>query len=535
MKGASKKAGGTKKAVVRSSRKKSVADVPKVVPKLPPDWPVTSCPPSYPADASALRPGVLLQEKCSGQDIHLARSAAASVSIDKEKGKLLLIFPGQMSFHKTPLSSSQPRSCSTSLKDSTKIEDKEITAEQHDKIDQSEKKAKSGQSKDDDGEYSHDEDLSAEDDEKETILATSKPTPNAAAKKTTTSLPPASLGVLEDVRTETPVFKIQFPHLHKTLVFPGKKVSVTSKFVMLSCASKQKMAVQCKSIFSSAVVFGAPKWEEMEGLKVEANIVADGNACQGISEVVHYGGSSRSIDSTTRRGAQKEASKEDLIPIVRKIGGSDATTSIFGFPGMEEFESGVKTQQKAITGPKNDAADLDDLIDEDKSSESDFSLELTHPKKTASSSAAVARTAPRRQASLNRKSYAATEEEGDEESDASSDSDVKEVSRLSKRARATKPQSKTKAASPPKPTEKSQASKKDFIVIDSSSDSDSDIEEVPPPPKRTKTSKEQSNKNASTRKLNPVSKGASASEPRPGRTAAAAAKKNLADLLDSDS
>jgi hypothetical protein len=58
--------------------------------------------------------------------------------------------------------------------------------------------------------------------------------------------PPTSLGKVEGLRTDHPTFTIPFPHLRKNLVFPGKKVPTSSKYIMLACSNKQKGSVQCK-------------------------------------------------------------------------------------------------------------------------------------------------------------------------------------------------------------------------------------------------------------------------------------------------
>jgi hypothetical protein len=212
------KSGPTKKklAVRGGGAKTKKPDAPtKPAPKLPPDWPVSSAPPTtYPATASALMPGSLLQEKCSGHDIQLAKSAVSSASVEKEKGKFLLLFPGQFSFHKM-LSQQLQQDAKTPSKAGAK-ETEETQKEE---------------------ENSDFEDLTLEDDEPKDA----KPTPS---KKPAADLP--SLGQLEGLRTDHPTFTIPFVGQSKRLVFPGKKVPTTSKFIMLSCANKQKNAVQCK-------------------------------------------------------------------------------------------------------------------------------------------------------------------------------------------------------------------------------------------------------------------------------------------------
>ena len=210
----------TGKLVVRGGSKQKKAPT-KPVPKLPFDWSVSSAPPTYAPQNSALEPSALLQEKCSGHDIQLARNAAAPAIAEKEKGKFLLIFPGQFSFHKKPQASE--------LKTPPKK-----TAENAEKV---------PNSKEDGNDDSSIGVLTIEDDSDDASAKNGKDAKEPRSKLST-NLP--TVGSLEGVRTEAPTFKIPFHDQNKLLVFPGKKVATTSKFIMLSCANKQKMAVNCK-------------------------------------------------------------------------------------------------------------------------------------------------------------------------------------------------------------------------------------------------------------------------------------------------
>lgn len=177
-----KTAGGKATLLVSRKRKKPAAAAAIPVPILPSDWPVASQPPVFPPEASALRPGSLLQQTCSGNDIQLARAACVVPNFDKQKGKFLLIFPGNFSF----------------------------------------------------GNSSNETDKATDVKQEET---TKPPASNAVA---------ATMGRIEGLQTNTPTFKVPFPHLQKSLVFSGKKIETTSKFLALSCSNKKSGMVQCK-------------------------------------------------------------------------------------------------------------------------------------------------------------------------------------------------------------------------------------------------------------------------------------------------
>lgn len=162
-------------------------------PTLPKDWPVTSRPPIFPPTASALAPGNLLQHTCSGNDIHLARNAVARPSLAKEKGKYLLILPGNLSLKKL---ASDKKKGSLSQASNNGLSQNTVGLSQ-----------------------------SSGDATKKAAVPT--------------------LGTVQDLNTDYPKFVIPFPD-GRTLVFPGKIVETTSKYIMLSCSMKKKGSVACK-------------------------------------------------------------------------------------------------------------------------------------------------------------------------------------------------------------------------------------------------------------------------------------------------
>ncbi|KAG7343990.1 hypothetical protein IV203_021998 [Nitzschia inconspicua] len=454
---------GDRKVVVRRSNsttnnkkktKKNDTDetesTPFPIPTLPPSWHVATCPPIIPPDASALPPGSLLQDKCSGQDVHLAKSAVATPSIVKERGKFLLLFPGSFSFHKPLVKVAKP------------MVDKETDDNKAD-ID------------DDDNDDNHNNDYGGDGDRNNQDGNVDNGDSKPAAVATSKKAPPMSLGKLEGLATDTPSFRI--PFANKQLVFPGKKVSTTSKYILLSCANKQKMAVQCKAIFSSAIVFDTPKWEPLgHSTRIISDaIIADDKNDVDVSSsssssspsstkqpLAHYGGSDRTVDGIARgqkkRNSVDGSTSHRPIPIISQQSNDqnniEKTTSIFGFPESEEKKystskhspvssnnknSNNKKKPVAATNTKHDAPPLNlepssDGNDDDNS-DSDESFGLSLPKSAASSAAmsvTKTRQAPKRQASLKRKRYTADDEDEDNDDDdakssSSAESEVREV------------------------------------------------------------------------------------------------------------
>jgi hypothetical protein len=204
-KASAKKSTTTKSKAVKVARKSKHAVPNKKKappPTLPKDWPVTSRPPIYPPTASALAPGSLLQHTCSGNDIHLARNAVARPNLAKERGKYLLILPGNLSLKKLA-NNDNKRSLSQSS------------------IGLAEASSNIG------------------------ISQTTNTGLSQSSVDATKKVPPPILGTIQDLNTDHPKFVIPFPE-GKTLVFPGKKVETTSKYMILSCSTKKKGSVVCK-------------------------------------------------------------------------------------------------------------------------------------------------------------------------------------------------------------------------------------------------------------------------------------------------
>lgn len=183
------KAAGKGTLVVSRKRKNPAKEV-APIPILPSDWPVATQPPAFPPKASALRPGSLLQQTCSGNDIQLARAACVVPNFDKQKGKFLLVFPGNFSFGNIP----ETTTSNAESDKTTEVKQEETTA----------------------------------------------------TKKSPAEASVATMGRIEGLKTSTPTFRVPFPHLQKSLVFAGKKIETTSKFLALSCSNKKSGTIQCK-------------------------------------------------------------------------------------------------------------------------------------------------------------------------------------------------------------------------------------------------------------------------------------------------
>jgi hypothetical protein len=182
---------------------KVVRKKPRPPPELPNEWPVASRLPEYGDDA--LAPGLLLKQNCNGQDIHLARNAVQKPNLVKEKGKFLLILPGNLSLK--------------SFTESSK-------ASQLSQVSLSQNSVGLGQTS-----------IGLSQEMNESVPSSQ---PLFTLKKV---LP--TLGRLTNLSTDQPKLVLKFSST-KSLVFPGKKVSTSSKYMMLSCSSKRKGHVACK-------------------------------------------------------------------------------------------------------------------------------------------------------------------------------------------------------------------------------------------------------------------------------------------------
>lgn len=328
----------------------------KVVPELPSDWPVASRPPVYPPNASALAPGSLLQHNCSGQDIHLAKSAVTRPNLAKEKGKYLIIFPGNLG-----------------LKTIAKATD-----EKNDNDDNNEVQIKGPKSQSTvDGE-------------------------NLTKKS---SVP--TLGQMQDLSTDHPKLVVPFPG-GKSLIFPGKKVESMSKYIMLSCSTKKKGSIACKSIFSSAIVFGQPTWEKkVQGNQKDEKDMSrmDTSSDEKVAEekessqpMLHYGGSQRTVDGIGKGKkatamSQSSSSSSFLVPIHSKQTKQPQYMSVLEQDFLKESEPSKSTVQTttttslALDGSSSDGDDDDEYNFDGKGTISlaDSATKRLAPKRKAAS------------------------------------------------------------------------------------------------------------------------------------------------------
>jgi hypothetical protein len=219
---------------------------------FPKDWPVRTSPPNTnnAVNASAIAPGSLLLQQCTGTDIQLARASQDEPNLAKEKGRYLIILPGILSF-KAAQAAQQRTTTATATAAAAAL-----------LLDNNNNNNKAGSAKDDNGEEiinetnkdSGDDDDDDENDTKPPAKSTTtagataaKTTTNSTTTTTETQLPlPVSLGRLQGMATDTPVLRVPFPNIGKTLVFQGKKVQTSSKFMMLTCDSRRQGSVTCK-------------------------------------------------------------------------------------------------------------------------------------------------------------------------------------------------------------------------------------------------------------------------------------------------
>lgn len=244
---------------------------------LPDDWPVASVPPQFSAEQSALTPGSLLQELCSGQDIHINKQALVAPSISKEKGRYLLILPGVFSFKPIKQASSTSVATTTTATNSASAEPTQeeplpaLTQTQ----DSEDVLGNTNQDESDDDDDDNDEPG------KESTATTTTTNNNNKPKS---SIP--QLGNLEGLATPHPKLRISFPALQKSLVFPGTKVHTSSKYMWLNCAARKKGTVTCK--VRSVVIFH--DWTEssvLSGKLILILVCVYGVYCLGYLFVCH--------------------------------------------------------------------------------------------------------------------------------------------------------------------------------------------------------------------------------------------------------
>jgi len=287
----------------------------------------------------------------------------------------------------------------------------------------------------------------------------SSSTTTTTKKVSTISVQSHSLGRVEGLRTDIPTFKIPFPTMKKDLIFPGRKVPTTSKYLVMSCSSKKNGTVQCKSIFSSAIVFGTPKWVFWEGgvsttiATVSATAATITNSKNDTNEMdvtefsnnkafLHYGGSERTVNGTKRASKKglsttvTEAVTGDTptgkhnIPILTKHSFNNPSTK-FGILAIKS--STTKMAKPAKSHQKNDSDSLDSSSVNDSDSDASFEIITSNKRRkknsTTSDGAAAAaavsvtktRLPPKRQASTKKKRY--VEEEIEISSNSSSSTD----------------------------------------------------------------------------------------------------------------
>ena len=246
---------------------------------LPDDWPVASIPPQFSAEQSALTPGSLLQELCSGQDIHINKQALVAPSISKEKGRYLLILPGVFSFKPIKQANSSLAAATTTTTTTTNAGTVEPTQEEPLPA-----LTQTQDSEDVLGDANQDESDDDDDDNepgKESTGTTTATNSSSSSNKPKSSIP--QLGNLEGLATPHPKLRISFPAQRKSLVFPGTKVHSSSKYMWLNCAARKKGTVTCK--VCAVVIFH--DWTDSSGKVILILVCVYGVYCLGYLFVCH--------------------------------------------------------------------------------------------------------------------------------------------------------------------------------------------------------------------------------------------------------
>jgi hypothetical protein len=168
----------------------------------------------------------------------MARSACAVPNFAKEKGKFLLIFPGNFSFRTatTTQSGDDPSGKTIETEIATVPGAAAVTQSDGDEDGKPSPVVKEENNEDQSSTHPV-----AAMSLKKTATPVSSATPPLSSSAAATTM-----GRIEGLRTNNPSFRIPFPHLQKSLVFKGKKITTTSKYLALSCSNKKNGTVQCK-------------------------------------------------------------------------------------------------------------------------------------------------------------------------------------------------------------------------------------------------------------------------------------------------
>jgi hypothetical protein len=162
---------------------------------------------------ATLQPGPCLQA-CNGSDVQLARGASSRPNLAKGKGRYLIILPGIMSLKP------RAKATKTPAKDATQDASQGGT----DDFPETERP----------------------DAEQAKPIATSLDPVDDTQDEKSKRPPPAkgvTLGKIENLQTDNPVLKVPFED-GRTMVFHGKKIDSSSKFMMLHCKGS-KGSVTC--------------------------------------------------------------------------------------------------------------------------------------------------------------------------------------------------------------------------------------------------------------------------------------------------
>jgi hypothetical protein len=257
-------------------------------------WPVTRSEEFHQHDA-ILAPGPTLQQ-CTGADIILSKGATMKPNLQKGKGRFLIILPGMLSWK--PLAKTIDHKTTTTPTTSTTTTTTTATT--------------SGDT------YTPNLSPTLE-------SPPSQPSPPSPPSQpspvihTSVNIPPKHiLGTLSGLSTDTPKLTIPLPN-SQNLVFSGRKVESSSRYMMLSCQPRRKSAITCKDTCQSMIVFGNGTVEPNTAITgVERNTdVSTTEEPETQRSFRHYGGSMRASDggkpTTWSKGQQRVVVRNPVV------------------------------------------------------------------------------------------------------------------------------------------------------------------------------------------------------------------------------
>jgi hypothetical protein len=214
-------------------------------------WPVTHTEDFHSQDV-ILAPGPTLQQ-CSGADVMLSKGASLKPNVAKGKGRFLIVLPGTLSIK--------------AQKKDSKLPDADVAAA--------------------------DTVIDPTQDTEVSSCSPEEPASDALAVEAAKPNPKHVFGTISGLTTDTPKLTITLPNSQQ-LIFMGRKMETSSRFMMLSCHAR-KSTVMCKDSVQSLIVFGTATLSETTVSSTSVELPPGSPADQD-APFRHYGGSMRAFD-----------------------------------------------------------------------------------------------------------------------------------------------------------------------------------------------------------------------------------------------